>query len=159
MRSCVNGSISFGTRSKNQPTLSVLASSTGTRHSKCAPVNRQFGQRHTRPTVHSSSCSDWPSRMRRYVKPYSNSSNPTRRCVGGRSPLAPASTRPQFECSHSKCTGSMEFSWHWNQLHGIRPKTICTNPFFHVNGSHVGTSGAGGGPRYAHRSPALASTG
>src|SRR5215467_9100610 len=143
MRSCVNGSISLGTRSKNQPTLSVLASSTGTRHSKCAPVNRQFGQRHTRPTVHSSSCSDWPSRMRRYVKPYSNSSNAMRRWLGGFLASRAWSARDQLPCSHSKCTGSIEFSWHWNQLQGISEKTICTKPLPHVNGSHVGTSGGG----------------
>src|SRR3989442_6857251 len=151
--------MSFGTRSKNQPTLSMLESSMGTRHSKWPPVNRQFGQRQQRPTVHSSSCSDWPSRTRRYVKPYSNSSKPTLRCVGDRSPSAPLSARDQFECSHSKCTGSIEFSWHWNQLQGTSANTICTKPFCQVKGSQVGTSGTGGGPRYAHRSPALASTG
>ena len=51
---CSNGSISLGTRSKNQPTLRVFASSMGTRHSKWPPVNRQFGQRQVRPTDHSS---------------------------------------------------------------------------------------------------------
>src|SRR5919206_484063 len=49
--SCWNGSISSGTRSKNQPTLRVVSSSTGTRHSKWPPVKRQFGQRQTRPPV------------------------------------------------------------------------------------------------------------
>ena len=65
MRSCAKGSISLGTRSKNQPTLSVAVSSMGTRHSKWPPVNRQFGQRQVRPTVHSSLSSDWPSSTRR----------------------------------------------------------------------------------------------
>ena len=65
IRSCLNGSISFGTRSKNQPTLSMLPSSMGTRHSKWPPVKRQFGQRHVRPTVHSSSPSFCPSSTRR----------------------------------------------------------------------------------------------
>src|SRR5882762_3654428 len=37
MRSCLYGSISFGTRSKNQPTLSMFSSSMGTRHSKWPP--------------------------------------------------------------------------------------------------------------------------
>ena len=112
-----------------------------------------------RPTAHSSSVSDRPSSTRRYTNPYSNSSKPSFRCIGGLGPSTPRSTRDQFPCSHSKCTGSMEFSWAWNQLQGISAKTIWTKPFSHVNGSHVGTSGAGGGPRYAHRSPALASTG
>jgi hypothetical protein len=58
MRACSNGSISFGTRSKNQPTLSVFASSMGTRHSKWPPVNKQFGHRQVRPTLHSWSDSD-----------------------------------------------------------------------------------------------------
>ena len=52
----------------------------------------------------------------------------------------------------------MEFSWHWNQLHGITANTTCTNPFFQVKGSQLGTSGAGSGPRYAHSIPASAST-
>ena len=81
-----------------------------------------------------------------------------RRCVGTPSPSRPWSARDHRECSHSKCTGSIEFSWHWNQLHGTSENTICTKPFFHVNGSHVGTSGAGAGPRYAQSRPALAST-
>src|SRR5581483_423262 len=158
--SCSNGSCSRGTRLKNQPTLSVLWSSIGTRHSKCEPVNSAFGHRHTRPIVHSSSVPAWPSRMRRYWKPYSNSSKPTRRWVGGRGPSAwPFSTRDQLVCSHSKWTGSIEFSWHWNQLQGISENTICLKPFFQVNGSQVGTSGAGSGPRYAHSRPAFASTG
>ena len=82
------------------------------------------------------------------MKPYSNSSKPIlqvrRRAVAVGAAL---SARDQFECSHSKCTGSIEFSWHWNQLHGTSENTICTKPFFQVNGSQVGTSGAGGGPR------------
>ena len=159
MRSCAKGSISLGTRSKNQPTLSVAVSSMGTRHSKWPPVNRQFGQRQVRPTVHSSLSSDWPSSTRRYVKPCSNSSKAILRWVGGRSPRMPLSARAQLPCSHSKCTGSIEFSWHWNQLHGISAKTICTKPLAQVKGSHVGTSGAGAGPRYAHTRPALTSTG
>ncbi len=28
---------------------------------------------------------------------------------------------PQLSCSHSKWTGSIEFSWHWNQSH-VRPQ-------------------------------------
>src|SRR5262249_60614979 len=63
------------------------------------------------------------------------------------------------EGRHSKGTGSIEFSWACSQLHGTSENTTCTKPLSHVNGSHVGTNGAGGGPRYAHRSPALASTG
>src|SRR6266478_9702931 len=87
--------------------------------------------------------------------PYSNSSNPTFRCVGER-PSAPPSARDQFEWSHSKCAGSIEFSWHWNQLQGTSENTICTKPLAQVKGSQVGTSGAGGGPRYAQRRPAFA---
>src|SRR4030095_15872907 len=87
--------------------------------------------------------------------PYSNSSKPTFRCVGDHPPSARLRARDQFECSHSKCTGSIEFSWHWNQLQGTSENTICTKPFFHVNGSQVGTSGAGGGPREAPRRPPL----
>src|SRR3954471_11169214 len=157
--SCWNGSISSGTRSKNQPTLNVVSSSTGTRHSKWPPVNRQFGHRQQRPTVQSSSFSDWPSRMRRYVKPNSNSSNPIFRWVGGFGPLFwPRRMRDQLVCSHSKWTGSIEFSWHWNQLQGISEMTIWTKPLRHVNGSQFGTSGAGSGPMYAHSRPAFAST-
>ena len=137
----------------------MLSSSTGTRHSKCAPVKRQFGQRHVRPTVHSSLSSGWPSSIRRYAKPYSNSSNAIFRCVGAFGPRTPRSARDQLPCSHSKCTGSIEFSCAWSQLQGTSANTIWTKPFVHVNGSHVGTSGAGAGPRYAQRSPALASTG
>jgi hypothetical protein len=81
------------------------------------------------------------------MKPYSNSSKPIFRCLGGFGPSMPRKIRDQFPCSHSKCTGSMEFSWHWNQLHGISESTIWTKPFFQVNGSQVGTSGAGVGPR------------
>ena len=73
-------------------------------------------------------------------------------------PLCPFSRRPQLSCIHSKCTGSIEFSWHWNQLHGTVENTICTNPLFQQNGSQFGTSGAGSGPRYAHSKPAFAST-
>src|SRR6266852_9434059 len=93
------------------------------------------------------------------MNPYSNSSKPTFRWGGGLGPSPPRMTRVQFECSHSKCTGSIEFSWHCSQLHGTSENTTCTKPLPHVNGSHVGTSGAGGGPRYAHRRPAFASTG
>src|SRR4030095_2613293 len=118
--------MSFGTRSKNQPTLSMLLSSIGTRHSKWPPVKRQFGQREHRHT-----------RAR------------------AQSPSARLTERSPFEGSHSKCTGSIEFSWHWNQLQGTSENTICTKPFFHVNGSQVGTSGAGGGPREAPRRPPL----
>src|SRR5207253_5959173 len=95
------------------------------------------------------------SRIRRYVKPCSNSSKPMRRCVGGLVPLAwPRRRCPQLSCSHSKCTGSIEFSWHWNQLHGISLITIWTKPLPQVNGYQIGTSGAGSGPMYAHNSPA-----
>src|SRR5881409_3064030 len=76
------------------------------------------------------------------MKPYSNSSKPTFKCVGERPP-APPSARDQFEWSHSKCTGSIEFSWHWNQLQGTSENTICTKPLAQVKGSQVGTSGAG----------------
>ena len=93
------------------------------------------------------------------MKPYSNSSKPILRWVGGLGPSLPRSARDQLPCSHSKCTGSMEFSWHWSQLHGTSENTIWTKPFFQVKGSQVGTSGAGAGPRYAQTSPALASTG
>ena len=81
------------------------------------------------------------------MTPYSNSSNAILRWVGGRGPSRPRRARDQLPWSHSKCTGSMEFSWHWSQLQGISEKTIWTKPFFHVKGSQVGTRGAGGGPR------------
>src|SRR5207253_10163870 len=73
-----------------------------------------------------------------------------------RSTLFPYTTlfRSQLSCSHSKCTGSIEFSWHWNQLHGISLITIWTKPLPQVNGYQIGTSGAGSGPMYAHNSPA-----
>ena len=60
---CSNGA-SPGTASLNHATCSVRASSIGTRHSNF-PVYKQFGQRHTRPTVHSSSSSVVSSRTRR----------------------------------------------------------------------------------------------
>ena len=50
--------------------------------------------------------------------------------------------RSSCECVHSKCTGSIEFSWHWNQLHGISALTIWRKPFFHEKNSQSGTSGA-----------------
>src|SRR3569832_1074284 len=62
-------------------------------------------------------------------------------------------------CIHSKCSGSMEFSWHCSQLHGTSANTICANPFVHEKGSQSGTNGAGSGPRYAHNNPAFCSTG
>src|SRR5438128_2342646 len=93
------------------------------------------------------------------MNPYSNSSKPTRRWVGGFGPSPPFMRRVQLEWSHSKWTGSIEFSWHWNQLHGISDITIWTKPLPQANGSHIGSSGAGCGPIYAHSSPALASTG
>src|ERR1700683_1754782 len=65
----------------------------------------------------------------------------------------------QFMCIHSKCGGSIEFSWHCSQLQGTSAKTTWTKPFFQENGSQSGTSGAGCGPRYAQSNPALASTG
>src|SRR6516165_11506109 len=72
------------------------------------------------------------------MKPCSNSSNLSFR-VRGACVLWPRSDALQLSCIHSKCTGSMEFSWHWNQLHGTSAKTICTKPLFQVKGSHVGT--------------------
>ena len=56
--------------------------------------------------------------------PNSNSSNPMRVCVGEKS-LLPLRLSNQLECSHSKCTGSIEFSWHCSQLHGMVEKTTC----------------------------------
>ena len=52
----------------------------------------------------------------------------------------------QFSCIHSKCTGSQEFSWHWNQLQGMSESTTSRKPFSQVNGSHTGSSGTGCGP-------------
>ena len=49
----------------------------------------------------------------------------------------------------------MEFSWHWSQLHGTSENTIWTKPFFQVNGSQVGTSGAGGRPEVGPHQPRL----
>ena len=86
-------------------------------------------------------------KVRSVLEANGDSSKPTFRCVGERSPAAPLRARDQFEWSHSKCTGSIEFSWHWNQLHGTSENTICTKPFAQVKGSQVGTSGTGGGPR------------
>ena len=51
----------------------------------------------------------------------------------------------QLSCIHSKCTGSIEFSWHWNQLHGTSQATISAKPLLQVNGSQTGNSGAGSG--------------
>jgi hypothetical protein len=44
--------------------------------------------------------------------------------VGAREP-SPRSAADQFEWSHSKWIGSMEFSCPWNQLQGISENTIC----------------------------------
>src|ERR1700689_5480315 len=105
-----------------------------------------LGHRQQRPTVHMGSDSLMPSRMRRYTMPYSNSSNSSFRCPGEYGPSLPSRRVLQFMCIHSKWIGSMEFSWHWNQLHGTSANTICTKPLDQVNGSQVGTRGAGCGP-------------
>src|SRR6266851_752248 len=44
----------------------------------------------------------------------------------------------QFEWVHSKCTGSIEFSWHWNQLHGISALTIWRKPRLRMRNILVG---------------------
>src|SRR5262249_43008473 len=56
MRSCVNGSISFGTRSKNQPTLSMFSSSMGT-----PPFEVAAGEETVRPQA---SAPDGPKLVR-----------------------------------------------------------------------------------------------
>src|SRR5580692_8966501 len=91
--------------------------------------------------------------------PQSNSSNASFKWRGEYGPPLSFRRTLQFMCIHSKCSGSTEFSWHWNQLQGTSAKTICTKPFFQVNGSQLGTSGAGCGPRYAQMSPPQVSTG
>src|ERR1700731_2879886 len=133
--------------------LSVCSSSIGTRYSMWLPVKRAFGHRHTRPIVHSSSRSLVSARMRLYWKPYSNSLKSTLTWCGEYGPVPPFRRRLQFEWVHSKCTGSIEFSWHWNQLHGILALTIWRKPFGHEKNSQSGTNGCGSGPRYAHIEP------
>jgi hypothetical protein len=65
----------------------------------------------------------------------------------------------QLSCIHSKCTGSMDFSWAWNQLHGTSAKTISRKPFCQLNGSHTGSFAAGSGPMWVHNRPAHSRTG
>ena len=155
MRSCSNG-CSPGIGSMNHPTLSVCSSSTGTRHSKWPAAYSAFGHRHTRPTFHSSFSSSVSVLMRRYRMPNSNSSNAMRVCVGAYS-LLPPRRSDWFECSHSKWTGSIEFSWHCSQLHGISENTTCLKPrSWYRSQSH--SSGTGPSPMYAHSSPAFACT-
>src|SRR6185369_3450794 len=125
--------------------LSVFSSSTGTRNSMWLPVNSAFGHRQTRPIVHSASHSVVSVRMRLYRNPYSNSLKSTFTCCGVYGPVAPPSRTLQFKCVHSKCTGSIEFSWHLNQLHGSSALTIRRKPFGHEKNSQSGTSGRGSG--------------
>ncbi|MNE35864.1 hypothetical protein D3C80_1296510 [compost metagenome] len=62
--SCSYGSLSCGTREKDQQTLSVFSSSIGTRHSKWSPRKTPLGHRQTRPTFHRSCSSSVSSRTR-----------------------------------------------------------------------------------------------
>src|ERR1700733_9986319 len=78
-----------------------------------------------------------PSRIRRYTMPQSNSSKASFKWRGEYGPPLSFRRTLQFMCIHSKCSGSTEFSWHWNQLQGTSAKTICTKPFFQVNGSQL----------------------
>src|SRR5215217_5573750 len=77
--------------------------------------------------------------------PNSNMSKSIARCFAGFiaflvAPLRRAALFMTFACSHSKCTGSSEFSMHCSQLHGrsvvpmVRFKPSRTKPSHRLNG-------------------------
>ena len=124
--------LSLGTRLKNQPTLSMFVVVDG--H---APFEVAAGEKAVRPQA---DAADGPQLVRLRLTFQDAAVDEAVlelveadfRWVGGFGPLSLCRTRVQLLCSHSKCTGSIEFSWHWNQLQGISEKTICMKPLRQV---------------------------